>query len=112
MTTLPKDRLLSQELWTKGLAAQAQKATIFEEIIAAGYKLPKGSADRVAFNVIPQSRSHEWWLTNDGRFLEIAKMETDHIQRCIGRIFRSKTGWRADYMPHLIAELERRSKAA
>ena len=51
---------------------------------------------------------YDYWQTRDGRFLAVKDMSSDHILRCIGKIFRSKIGWRAGYLPHLQAELNRR----
>lgn len=50
------------------------------------------------------------WRCRDGRFLRIREMEDEHIQRCIALILARNDGWRANWMPTLLAELEKRKK--
>lgn len=63
---------------------------------------------QVTFKQIPEN--FEYWLTEDGRYMAVKDMESSHILRCIGTIFNSNRGWRAAYLPHLQAELDRREK--
>lgn len=49
------------------------------------------------------------WLTEDFRLLETSQMETRHIRNCLAQILlRANDGWRAAYIPLLVAELKRR----
>ena len=50
------------------------------------------------------------WVTRDDRKMTIAEMGTEHIQRCIANIL-IRGNWRLGYLPLLIEELERRTKA-
>lgn len=49
------------------------------------------------------------WVTRDGRSLLISQMDTSHIVNCIAKINRSRTGWRAEYLPRLQLELDIRT---
>jgi len=58
------------------------------------------------------------WYTRDGRDVQVRQMETEHLERCIARIMRSRIlferwgapffWWRPQYLKPLLAELERR----
>lgn len=45
------------------------------------------------------------WVCADGRKVLISKMDRDHLLNCIAKIKRSRTGWRAKYLPRLELEL-------
>lgn len=112
---------LTTELWEKALRKTfADNFSIMQNLVPqqspilqavkAGKDVTLDNGDRV-FIRRSTDTGHEYWLTRDGRYLALKEMESDHIQRCIGRIFRSRVGWRASYLPFLQAELDRRENA-
>ena len=50
------------------------------------------------------------WITRDQRAMHLGDMEVVHIQRCIANIL-IRGNWRLGYLPLLVEELERRTKA-
>lgn len=52
--------------------------------------------------------NHKFWEMKDGRKIPIVLMQTSHIHHCIAKINNSK-GWRRQYLPRLLDELEYRA---
>lgn len=48
------------------------------------------------------------WRTRDGRRLDLSCMVCDHLRNCLARILR--LNWRVDWMPYILAEIDRRCK--
>ena len=48
------------------------------------------------------------WITRTGSVIPIKKLETSHLQNCIGLIFVRGGSWRGHMLGLLVEELERR----
>ena len=46
------------------------------------------------------------WTCADGRQVLVSQMEYSHLLNCISKIHRSRKGWRKEYLPRLLLELD------
>jgi len=47
------------------------------------------------------------WLCKDGREVLVSRMSDDHLRNAIALVLR--TGWRLEYLPRLLLEVDIRS---